>query len=63
MAEWVWEARAATGELRKGIMEAESAELVQSHPWSSMLSGPRCHSQSLGLPGEMTMVASSFCGW
>jgi type IV pilus assembly protein PilC len=30
MAEWVWEARAATGELRKGIMEAESAELVQS---------------------------------
>jgi type IV pilus assembly protein PilC len=30
MSEFVWEARARTGELRKGIMEAESADMVQS---------------------------------
>src|SRR5262245_34130537 len=30
MAEWVWEARARTGETKKGVMEAESAENVQS---------------------------------
>ncbi|MFT3922832.1 MAG: type II secretion system F family protein [Myxococcales bacterium] len=29
MAEWVWEARARTGETKKGVMEAESAESVQ----------------------------------
>lgn len=30
MGEWVWEARSRTGEVRKGIMEADTAELVQS---------------------------------
>jgi type IV pilus assembly protein PilC len=30
MAEWVWEARARSGELRKGVMEAESEEGVQT---------------------------------
>ena len=30
MAEWVWEAKARNGEVRKGIMEAETADLVQS---------------------------------
>lgn len=29
MAEWVWEARARTGETKKGTMEAESVEVVQ----------------------------------
>src|SRR5687767_2029633 len=29
MAEWVWEARARTGETKKGTMEAESVEAVQ----------------------------------
>jgi type IV pilus assembly protein PilC len=29
MAEWVWEARARTGETKKGTMEADSAEAVQ----------------------------------
>src|SRR5262245_3735483 len=29
MAEWVWEARARTGETKKGVMEAETAESVQ----------------------------------
>ncbi len=30
MAEWVWEAKGRNGETRKGTMEAESSELVQS---------------------------------
>ncbi len=30
MAEWVWEARGPTGEVRKGLMEADDAEAVQS---------------------------------
>ena len=30
MAEWVWEARAAGGEVRKGLMEADSEETVES---------------------------------
>ncbi len=29
MAEWVWEARARTGETKKGVMEADTAEAVQ----------------------------------
>lgn len=30
MAEWAWEARARTGELRKGVMAADTADAVQS---------------------------------
>jgi type IV pilus assembly protein PilC len=30
MAEWVWEARGPAGEVRKGLMEADDAEAVQS---------------------------------
>lgn len=30
MAEWVWEARARTGEVRKGVMSAETADDVES---------------------------------
>ncbi len=30
MQEWVWEARARTGEVRKGVMEAESQDAVQN---------------------------------
>ena len=30
MAEWVWEARARTGELRKGAMEAENEDAVEA---------------------------------
>ena len=30
MAEWAWEAKGRNGEIRKGTMEAETAELVQS---------------------------------
>ncbi len=30
MAEWTWEARARTGETKKGVMEADTAEAVQS---------------------------------
>ncbi|MFW5925125.1 MAG: type II secretion system F family protein [Myxococcota bacterium] len=37
MSEWVWEARSAAGELRKGTMEAENADLVQSRLRSQKL--------------------------
>ncbi len=30
MAEWVWEARARSGETKKGVMEADTAETVQA---------------------------------
>ncbi|NOY92421.1 MAG: type II secretion system F family protein [Deltaproteobacteria bacterium] len=38
MAEWVWEARSRTGEVRKGIMEADSQDLVQSRLKAQQLS-------------------------
>lgn len=38
MAEWVWEARGRTGEVRKGIMEAETADVVQSRLKAQQLS-------------------------
>lgn len=38
MAEFVWEARARTGELRKGTMEAENADAVQTRLRSQQLS-------------------------
>ena len=38
MAEWVWEARARTGELRKGVMDAEDKEAVNNRLKSQNLS-------------------------
>ena len=38
MAEWVWEARARTGELRKGVMDAEDKESVNQRLKSQNLS-------------------------
>ncbi len=38
MAEWVWEARARTGEVRKGIMEADNADNVQTRLRAQQLS-------------------------
>ncbi|MBW2460694.1 MAG: type II secretion system F family protein [Deltaproteobacteria bacterium] len=38
MAEFVWEARGRTGELRKGVMEAESADMVNSRLRAQQLS-------------------------
>jgi len=38
MAEWVWEARARTGETKKGTMEADSADVVQGKLRSQNLS-------------------------
>src|SRR5688572_27210207 len=38
MAEFVWEARARTGEVRKGVMEAESANIVEDKLKSQQLS-------------------------
>ena len=41
MAEWVWEARARTGEVRKGAMEAESEEAVAARLRSQQLTPTR----------------------
>jgi type IV pilus assembly protein PilC len=38
MAEWVWEARARSGEVRKGVMTAETADAVQTRLKSQNLS-------------------------
>jgi type IV pilus assembly protein PilC len=38
MAEWVWEARARTGEMRKGVMDAEDKESVNQRLKSQNLS-------------------------
>lgn len=38
MAEWVWEARGRTGEVRKGVMEADSADMVQTRLRAQQLS-------------------------
>jgi type IV pilus assembly protein PilC len=38
MAEFVWEARARTGEVRKGVMEADSADMVQTRLRAQQLS-------------------------
>ncbi len=38
MAEWVWEARGRTGEVRKGVMEAENADMVQTRLRGQQLS-------------------------
>jgi type IV pilus assembly protein PilC len=38
MAEWVWEARARTGEMRKGVMDAEDKEAVNQRLKSQNLS-------------------------
>ena len=41
MAEWVWEARAQGGEVRKGLMEADSEETVESRLRSQKLTPTR----------------------
>jgi type IV pilus assembly protein PilC len=63
MSEWVWEARSTAGELRKGTMEAENAELVQSRLRAQKLSPvkvkkkPREINLTIGSPvGEKDLV-------
>src|SRR5262245_45499118 len=56
MQEWVWEARTRTGEVRKGVMEADSENSVQNRLKSQQLTPtrvrkkPREISISLGPP-------------
>src|SRR5205814_2366044 len=56
MAEWVWEARARTGEVRKGVMDADDKEAVNQklraqnlNPVKVKKKGPAI-SLSLGAP-------------
>jgi type IV pilus assembly protein PilC len=46
MGEFVWEARARTGELRKGVMDAESADMVQSRLRAQQLSPTKVKKKS-----------------
>src|SRR5579862_9437219 len=48
MAEWVWEARARTGELRKGSMEAEDEEAVNTRLRSQQLTPTKVKKKGKG---------------
>jgi type IV pilus assembly protein PilC len=56
MAEWVWEARARTGETKKGVMEADTAESVQSKLRSQNLNPLKVRKK----PKEITIKLPSF---
>ena len=49
MAEFVWEARGKTGELRKGIMEAETENTVQTRLRSQQLNPTKVKKKSKGI--------------
>src|SRR4051794_11643854 len=49
MAEWVWEARARTGETKKGTMEADTAEAVQTKLRSQNLNPVKVKKKAEGL--------------
>jgi type IV pilus assembly protein PilC len=49
MAEFVWEARARTGELRKGLMEAESEDAVNTAPPSAAAQPTKVKKKGKGL--------------
>ena len=49
MAEWAWEARARTGEVRKGVMDAESADAVQNRLRSQHLNPVKVKKKSAPL--------------
>ena len=55
MAEWVWEARSRAGDLRKGVMEAESADAVQTRLKSQQLSPTKIKKK----PREISLVIGS----
>jgi type IV pilus assembly protein PilC len=55
MAEWVWEARSRAGDLRKGVMEAESADAVQTRLKSQQLSPTKVKKK----PREISLVIGS----
>ncbi|MBX3247434.1 MAG: type II secretion system F family protein [Myxococcales bacterium] len=55
MAEWVWEAKARNGETRKGIMEAETMDLVQSRLRAQQLNPVKVKKK----PKEINIVIGS----
>jgi type IV pilus assembly protein PilC len=55
MAEWVWEAKARSGELRKGVMEAETADAVQTKLKSQQLNPTKVKKK----PKEISIVIGS----
>ena len=66
MAEFVWEARARTGEVRKGAMEAESEEAVNQRLRSQQLQPTKVKKKSregrfqLGSTGRCLISAGHF---
>jgi type IV pilus assembly protein PilC len=56
MAEWVWEARARTGETKKGTMEAETADAVQGRLRAQNLNPVKVKKK----PAELTIPLPSF---
>jgi type IV pilus assembly protein PilC len=55
MSEWVWEAKGRNGETRKGIMEAENADLVQSRLRAQQLNPVKVKKK----PKEINIVIGS----
>lgn len=55
MAEWVWEAKARNGETRKGIMEADNMDLVQSRLRAQQLNPVKVKKK----PKEINLVIGS----
>jgi len=49
MADWVWEARARTGEIRKGAMEADSEDAVNARLRQQQLTPTRVRKKGRGL--------------
>ncbi len=48
MAEFVWEARARTGETRKGVMEADSPATVENRLRQQQLNHVKCKKKTKG---------------
>src|SRR5687767_6624418 len=57
MAEFVWEARGRTGEVRKGVMEAENETVVQNRLRAQQLSPTKVKKK--GLEGRLSFVIGS----
>jgi len=57
MAEFAWEARGRTGEVRKGVMEAENEAVVQNRLRAQQLSPTRVKKK--GLEGSLTTCTTT----
>ena len=59
MAEYLWEARARSGELRKGKMEADSEETVRDRLRSMQLTSTKV-ARSFSLPSSLDELSTCF---